>query len=185
MNPEIIWNTIMLPGYGDFSQRSEPEIGSSPEFENHWHRWQLPVSPSSANDLLLIYREHSHLHFVQVNGKRCIKRNHLCCCIHLNSEFIRFCTSVGMFNTSRVCSNLWWCSQLSKDTLFFIDMYSTMNEITSIRSSGSLIVFSSSTCIPSSFNCQKISTDEMLPKMSIILVFIHSGETSDRENQRV
>ena len=75
MIPEIIWNTIMIPGYGNFSQRSEPEIGSSPGFENHWHRWQLPVSPSSANDLLLIYREHPHLHFVQVNGKRCIKKS--------------------------------------------------------------------------------------------------------------
>ena len=124
-----------------------------------------------------------------------MKRNHLCCCcIHLDSEFIHFCTFHRMFNTLRACSNR--CNvvhsyqkiyEIRRMIIFTAcqHMYSKMNEITSIRSSGSLIVFSSSTCIPSSFSCQKVRTDEMLPKMSIMLMFIHIGETSDRENQRM
>ena len=60
-------------------------------------------------------------------------------------------------------------------TGYMNEMRKTMNTITSIRSSGSLIVFSSSTCIPSSFNCQQISTDEKIPNVSKKPVFICAG----------
>lgn len=86
----------------NFMQWSEePEIGSSPGFENHWHHWQLHVSPSSVyfvHHLLLdcflidLYKEHRHSSFfIRFTWIIHIKRNYLCCfCIHLNPGIVHF-----------------------------------------------------------------------------------------------
>lgn len=97
-----------------------------------------------------------------------------------------------MFNTLRVCFNRFnvvhsYRKIMRKMITFtaYQHMYYNMNEITSIRSSGSLIVFSSSTCIPSSFNCQNVSTDEKLPKMSKnACVYLYRGETSKFQQRK-